>query len=166
MTISVAGRMAKAMAGPIDIYYLVRLADPPVGRPSYLLLKLTQDEFANWSQSQEDAAVADVIQRRDQFMTSFLKQTACTDRPATAEVVVEFQGYPIGDVFYEQSDRPVLDIWVAPTRFGSYWIVFGVAESEGAFWEQIAADEDIARLEPIRPAKQVTVHFLNRAERS
>ena len=120
------------MAGPIDIYYLLRLIEPPAGCSPYLLLKLTQAEFANWSQSQEDAVAADVMQRRDQHIASFLSETATTESGCapTAEIVGEFQGYPTGGAFYEPVDLPTLDIWVSPTRFGPYWIVFGTAASE------------------------------------
>jgi hypothetical protein len=153
------------MAAPIDVYYLVKFAPPPVDHPPYLLLKLTQAEYANWSQTQEDAAVADVIQRRDQIIGSLVSQIEPSASPATAEVVGEFQGYPDGDAFYEETDRQALDVWVAPTRFGHYWIVLGIAVSEEAFWQKIAEDEDAAGLGPTRPARQLTVRFLNRGAR-
>ena len=41
------------MAGPIDIYYLVRLANDGAGCVHHLLLKVTQAEFADWDGAQE-----------------------------------------------------------------------------------------------------------------
>lgn len=155
------------MAGPIDIYYLVRLADPPAGLPPHLLLKVTQAEYPNWDQSQEDAAVIAVIRRRDRLIEDYcsLLATPAGGRPPAAEVVGEYQVLPVGAAFYEPADRPMLDVWVAPTRFGSYWLVLGAAATEEAFWHQVAADEDAAGLEPVRPAMLLTVCFLNRADR-
>ncbi|WP_020470574.1 hypothetical protein [Zavarzinella formosa] len=153
------------MAGPIDIYDLVRFANEAAGCVHHLLLKVTQAEYPNWNETKSAIVHDEMTRRRDQLIESFRSQMLPQTCPHAhhAEIVGEFQDYPLGDVFYEGGDHPVLDIWVASTKYGSHWIVLGVADSEEDFWRQVAENEDLISLGPIPPARQVRVHFLNRA---
>jgi hypothetical protein len=156
------------MGIPIDIYYLVRFENPSFGCTHHLLLKVTRAEYVNSNENQYSAVIDDVERRRDHLIEHYLSGTLPSVCPAThaSAVVGELQSGPIGDLFYQPISDVALNIWVAPTRFGNYWIVFGIADSEEDFWRQAADDEDFTSLEPKSPAARLQVHYLNRADDS
>lgn len=140
----------------LDVYHLVRLEGP--GCAHHLLVQVVRPEYPNWSQSAEDAA--DAEQRRK--LEQVIPLAAATLCPDAHGVVVEgeFQGLPLGDMFYESTSRCWVDLWVAETRFGHPWIVLGVVPTEANFWSGVAEDPDIAFLEPHQPARRVRAYFV------
>lgn len=156
------------MGAAIAVYHLVRYDGIDAACQHYLLLRVTQREFANWSETQHENAASEQFRKRDGLIAADQKgrlARECLHRHRVTQVG-EFQGFPQGDALYALSGEIELDIWVAETRFGAPWILFGVAASEDEFWRDIAEDEDLIALGPKQPARLIHVHFVMEADQS
>jgi len=149
------------MHAEIDVYHLIRLDGDGAACRHHLLLKSKRPDFADRSDRQDEAIAAN-RHRRDRVIAAYQQQALARQCPHQHGVTLagEFSGYPEGTPFYAECGQVPVDIWVAATRFGHPWIVFGMAASEAEFWQHLAENEDAAVLGPRRPARRVHAYFI------
>ena len=148
------------MDSEIDVYHLIRLDGDNAACQHYLLLKSKRRDVGK--RQRDEDAVADSRRERDRVVSLYQQRTLARECPHrhVATLEGEFSGYPEGTAFYAETAGVPVDIWVARTRFGHPWIVFGMAASEAEFWQHLAEDEDAAVLGPRRPARLVHAYFV------
>jgi hypothetical protein len=120
------------MGAPLTIYNLYQLVG---GNEKLLLVRAERPEFPNWSQPAENAAI-DAVDS-EFIATVAARQSAL--RFSEAKLIGTWEdAYPQGDIFYsDQSDIPV-EVWFAlETKYQRYF-VFGIADSENAFWDALS----------------------------
>lgn len=135
------------MAGEIDIYSIYRTGDD-----KYYLLRTVQPGFSNASQSEEDSAIKTERDGRGRM----LKQLAPNQN---IDFIGELQGCPIGERLYARHGKEELNICYMETDFGHPWIIIGHADSDAGFLTELNDDEDLLRLKPVGPVKQIKAGF-------
>ena len=146
------------MGAPLTIYNLYHLVG---GNELLLLVRGERPEFPNWSQPAEDAAIDSV----DSEFKAIVAAQQSRLRYSEAKLIGTWEGaYPEGDIFYsDQSEIPV-DVWLAlDTKYLRYF-VFGIADSEDAFWDVLSKlhfEGDLWGFEEFsRPAQRQRVWFV------
>ena len=150
------------MGIPLDIFSLYQLQNPDTHCQHYLLLKVRQAEFSNADQGEYEVVVQVAETKRHSLLKLYITTILADECANHHEISLlgELQNAPIGDELHQEVGKLYVDLWVAATRFGHPWVVMGTAESEAAFWQAIAQDEDLAGLGAIRPASQYSAFFL------
>ncbi len=135
------------MASDIKIYSLYKctLSD---GCEVHYLLRVNQPSFSNTSQVAEENAIIIHNSRRDELLRLIL-QSEALDTDFSLELVGEFQGFPIGDVFYSDIGPVKILLYYMQTSYGSPWIILGTASSESAFLREVNDDDEILILSPV-----------------
>ena len=149
------------MGIPLTIFSLHRLRNQDAGCLHHLLLRVEQPAFSNADAGEYDHAVRIADGKRRVLIRTYEDMLAgeCA-APHEVSLVGELQAWPAGDELIDGRGGCDVDVWVAETRFGHPWVVMGTAESEEAFWRAVEADEDLARLRPVRPALRYRAFFL------
>jgi hypothetical protein len=153
------------MGIPLTVFTLHRLRNEGAGCLHHLLLKVEQPAFSNADAGAYDHAVEVAEGKRRVLIRAYEEMlTGECAAPHEVSLVGELQAWPAGDELIDGRRGYDVDLWVAETRFGHPWVVLGTAESEEAFWREVAADEDLARLDPVRPAVRHRAFFLAEEE--
>ncbi|WP_145982178.1 hypothetical protein [Rhodococcus sp. MTM3W5.2] len=69
------------------------------------------------------------------------------------------EGYPVGDILFDDTVTSA-ELWWAPTRYGSTWLVLGTSVDESSFWRLVNDDDDLNTLGAHRPAKRQRVTII------
>lgn len=142
------------MGIPLTIFSLYRL-DGEDAPPRHVLLRVRQAGWRNADASEYDAAFDEAEEKRQALLAAHF------DAPlAAVHLVGELQSPPPGDALSDGAGGGEVDLWVAQTRYGTPWVVMGSAPSEKAFWRAVAADEALAGLGGLHPARRVRAFFL------
>ncbi len=134
------------MAASTNLYSLYRTAQ---GR--FVLLRTTRRGYSNVSVSDEDAAVADEQNRRNQLLAGIT---------GNAILVGECHALPVGDELYAQSHYGTIPVFYQQTDYGYPWILIGCAASETAFRKAVTNDEDLMALKPTGAIIRVSALFI------
>jgi hypothetical protein len=151
------------VGAPLDFYYLVRLEGTSGGCRHYLLTRVVQAEFPNWSEPRYTAVATERERERDRLVERYRLGWLAEVCPGPHHAVVEgeLQGCcPPGERFYRGHGRDTLDVWFAGTQYGPPWVVLAQATTEAEFWRLVAEDEDLASLGPLPPARLLRVDLM------
>ena len=152
------------MGIPLTVFSLYRLEG--AGCAHHLLLRVRQAAFSNADAAAYDRAVHAADARRGALIRVYqsdLLPRECA-APHEARLVGELQARLVGDGLSEGRGGREVDVWIAQTRYGAPWVVMGTAESEEEFWRGVEEDDDLAGLDPRRPAARQRVFFLADAD--
>jgi len=141
------------MGAAFTIYNLYELTG---GSQEFLLVKAILREFSNADQSAEDAVRTDVDSR---FSTIVASQQPKLQFNESRFIATWEDAWPEHDIFYSDESEIALEIWYSiDHKYGRYF-VFGIAETEEQFWNQIREQYDDGSLwgfdEFSRPATRV-----------
>ena len=150
------------MGAELDIYTLYLLQGKQTHCQHALLLRVKRPGYSNAVQPEEDWANDVARSKQNRLLDFYTNRLLSEECPHEHDLHLEgeFQYFPPGDDLYSQHGMRFLDIWLAPTRFGSPWIVLGTAESATAFWQEIMQDSDLAYLQVQQPVTRRHVFFL------
>ncbi len=140
------------MASEIDIFSLYKHKD------NFFLLKTVQASYSNASQIEEDIAVEQEVQKR-KWILQQIQQLKQLDFLNDLIFVGEYQGYPMGDVLYQEKGNVELSLFYMETAHGFPWIVLGHTESENEFLTELYEDDDFDSLQPIGHPKHIKALF-------
>ncbi|GAA0290166.1 hypothetical protein GCM10010302_30850 [Streptomyces polychromogenes] len=145
------------MGSPITIFRLFR--HEPCGRE--LLVRVERPAASNADQGALDAAdrIADVAAERLRAWWQQRHLRPVCAHPHTSGVIAEMQEDPVGPDLFGDGHR-TLALWVAQTKYGAPWAVFGTAASEAEFWQQVRLDDCLLGLGPLAPGELHHVDFL------
>ena len=154
------------MGIPLTIFSLYRLDGQGGACAHYLLLRVGQPEFSNADAGEYENAVQVAEAKRRALIGRYFAQVLARDCPAahTPHLAGELQAWPAGETLADGPGGINVELWVAQTRYGPPWVVLGTAESEEAFWREIADDDDLSGLGPVHPAARLRAHFLTDAD--
>lgn len=140
------------MAGGYDIFSIYKTIDDT----RYFVLRTILPEFNNASQNDEDESWEIESKCRSQLLRSIKNRENCND----FERIGELHGFPIGDAFYLKFGQQQLPVYYMQTESGKPWIVFGTADSEEKFLNELADDEDLQALNPTGKVTKIDACFI------
>jgi hypothetical protein len=147
------------MGAALDIYRLYRWRDEH--REQLVIAKATRPEFPNWSQPAENSAGDEVNARFAAVLTSDRSGL----RGGNSECLAAWEGgFPDGDVFYGDTTRTEVEIWLAFDTVHKGYFVFSVQADEAGFWESLREMHELGEACDIavysKPAQRARVLFI------
>lgn len=139
------------MAGEQYIFSLYITSDK-----QYFLFRTVRPDFNNASQNEEDESWEKESAQRNMLIECAGNRYTQKD----FDIVGELQGFPIGEVFYSEYGKPQVPVYYMQTNFGKPWIIFGTANSEEEFLNELEDDEDLQSLDPIGKPIKIDVCFI------
>ncbi|MBP1162038.1 hypothetical protein ABIC28_002726 [Rhodococcus sp. PvR044] len=135
------------MAGGFPVF---RLFTAAFG--SAVLVRFRMPDFSTANADSEDHA----YDQADRITRDLLDALPSGCGPFT--FIGALEGYPVGDILVDDT-VPSTELWWAPTRYGSTWLVLGTAVDESSFWRLVNDDDDLNTLGAHGPAtrQRVTV---------
>ncbi|HEX8556906.1 MAG TPA: hypothetical protein VF668_02330 [Pyrinomonadaceae bacterium] len=149
------------MGIPLDIFSLYSFEGE--GCRHYLLLRVGRPEFHNADEGDYGRAEAAAEGKRRELIGVYeagALARECAAARHAATLAGELQARPAGVESFEAGGGYV-EVWVAGTRYGRPWVVFGTAETEEEFWREVRLDEDLSGLGPTAPAERRRAYFLS-----
>jgi hypothetical protein len=152
------------LAQALKVFRIIRFFSFKDRCEHYLLARATRPAFPTGSDKEKATAVDQLDWQFNQTQKKFEKTllpSICSHNHET-ELFGELQDLPFGDEFYAGHSGDKFDIWVTPTRAGHPSVIFGVADDEEDFWQQLEDpdNEDLVALKPIKAARKVNVVYI------
>lgn len=150
------------MAQALKVFRIIRFHSFKDRCEHWLLARAVRPAFVNPADKDKATDQLDwqFNQTQKKFEKSFMP-TICKHNHET-ELFGELQDLPFGDEFYQSQSGDQFEIWVTPTRAGHPSVIFGVAEDEADFWQQLEDpdNEDLLALKPIKAARKIEVCYM------
>jgi hypothetical protein len=125
-------------------FYIFSLYQHPQNA-RYYLLRTLQPAYSGASQTDENRSLEMESAQRNGLLYAIDPEIRLDEWL----FVGEQQGFPIGDVLYENNGGFDVPLWYVHTEYGYPWIIIGTAESEADFLRELEEDEDLQALRPI-----------------
>ncbi len=144
------------MASELKIYSLYRdkFSD------KYYLLRTLRPGFSNADQHQENTAIDLELKMREHMLRLLVKENPGINNASLMEYIGEQQGFPVGDLLYQDNANFELDIFYMHTAFGNPWIIVGTANNEAELLAELTNDEELAQLKPVGRPVGIVARFI------